>query len=49
MDWVEHFYSVTGSWWAVESSVGERDTHRVDLVHQHASSEAGCLVLTRSE
>jgi SAM-dependent methyltransferase len=39
VDWVEGFYSRTGTWWGkAEAQVTERDQRRVSLLHEHAGA-----------
>lgn len=39
MDWVEGFYSRTGSWWGpAEARITGRDHERVELLHRHAGN-----------
>lgn len=39
-EWVEGFYSKTGTWWGkAESRITDRDHQRVALLHEHAGAE----------
>ncbi|MFC7534106.1 class I SAM-dependent methyltransferase [Actinoplanes sp. GCM10030250] len=39
MDWVEGFYSRTGSWWGpAEARITDRDHRRVRVLHEHAGT-----------
>jgi hypothetical protein len=44
MDWVQEFYSRSGSWWGkAEAHVTDRDWQRVDLLREHGVASAQIL------